>query len=97
MQEKVLLTELTASPRFERRGIMCRKCRTLTSGRAQDVLLTLTSIPTQFTKTFPRMAASYLRTNKKASVFSSQFYVFNPVARFSVFTSQFFFMDFASK
>src|SRR5260370_30437260 len=97
MREKVLLTGLTASPHFARRGIMFRKCRTLTSGRAQDVLLTLTSIPTQSIEMLPRMAASYSRTNKRVPAFSSQFSVFKLVDRFSVFTSQFSFMDFASK
>src|SRR5258708_11350356 len=90
MRARVRLTGFTASPRFERRGIMCRKCRTLTSGRDQDVLPTLTSIPAQSTKTSPRKAASYSLTNKRVSVFSFPFSVRDPA--FSVFNSQFLFL-----
>src|SRR6266849_6269064 len=78
MRVRVLWTEFTASPRIERRGTMYRKYRTPTSGRARDVLLTLTSILTRSTKTFPPTAVSYSPTNRRERVVGRVSFSGNP-------------------
>src|SRR5204863_807664 len=76
MRVRVLWTKFTASPRSERRGTMCRKYRTPTSGQAQDVLLALTLVPTRSTKTSRQKAASYSPTNRKSCTQLAAFLVF---------------------
>src|SRR2546429_9512447 len=76
MRVRVLWTRFTASPRSERRGTMCRKYRTPTSGRAQDVLLAHTSVPTRSTKTSRQKAASYSPTNRKSCTQLAAFLIF---------------------